>query len=331
MFLSSDEPPKTNLAIREPSHVAFADESQYNIGRYRGLGTVTLRHTDLPKVEAKLRQILSESGISEFKWKKMGGADKRFAAQKLIRYAVQLVNQGTLRVDVLTWDTYDSRHKIQGRDDLANLQRMYHHLLKNVMRERWPSDSTWLLCPDEHTAMPWQEMTDFLLKVNHKINLTPNWLEPQRWISLQQHFRISEMRDCNSKQTPLIQLADLFTGLSVYSRTAYETYEQWLAVNGEQLALFATTQDSGLKKFSRADQDRCPLLKEFDELCKNSKLGVSLAGSRGLRTRYPNNPMNFWWYKPQHEADKAPIKAATRTKQKKVASKKGVVPLTKAR
>ena len=314
MLLSSIEPLKNELELTDPSHVAFADESQYNTGRYRGLGTVSLKHSDLHWVEAELRQLLSESGISEFKWKKMGGADKRFAAQKLLQYTVKQVNRSVLRVDVLTWDTHDSRHNIQGRDDLANLQRMYHHLLKNVMRERWPRNSTWLLCPDEHTAMPWQKMTDFLLKVDHKVSLTPSWLEPQRWVDLQRHFRILEMRDCDSRQTPLIQLADLLTGLAVYSRKEYKTYEKWLSVNDPQMNLLTPAEDLSLE-LSRTHQDRCPLLKEFDDLCKSSKLGVSLSGNQGLRTHNPKKPMNFWWYMPQHEADRAPVRAVSQKKK----------------
>ncbi|MEM7769232.1 MAG: DUF3800 domain-containing protein [Cyanobacteria bacterium P01_A01_bin.37] len=310
MPVSSPEAISPNQVQKSPSHVAFADESKYNIGRYRGLGAVSLRYADFPKVKADLQKLIADSGITEFKWKKMGGADKRFAARKLLQYAVEQVHQGVLRIDVLTWDTHDARHDIRGRDDLANLQRMYHHLLKNVMRERWPSNSTWLLCPDEFASMPWGEVASFLQKVSYKVSTTPNLLEPQRWIDLQQKFHISEIRACDSKQTPLIQLADLLTGLCVYSRTEYEIYEQWLTANEPQMSLFASMQNHELK-LSRAHRDRCPLLKEFSDLCKHYKLGVSLKRQRGLRTPNPKNPMNFWWYIPQHEYDKAPIRAAS--------------------
>jgi len=42
--------------------------------------------------------------------------------------------------------------------------------------------------------------------------------------------------------------------------------------------------------------------------CKKRKLGVSLETKRCFSTPNPNNPINFWYYKPQHKMDKAPIK-----------------------
>jgi hypothetical protein len=288
------------------THIAFADESNYNQGRYRGLGVVSLRYTDLPSVEDEIRRILSESNVSEFKWKALGGAKERFAAEKLLSFTLEKVEAGILRVDVVTWDIEDSRHKIRGRDDLANLQRMYHHLLKNVMRERWPKDSTWLLCPDEHTAMPWADIAEFLKKASHKIHDTPNLFEPQCWVDIHRVFNLADLRPSDSKQTPLIQLADLLTGLCVYSRNEYSIYEQWLELNQDQMSLFAPPLEE--LKLSRTHKDRCPLLRDFYERCQRKLLGVSLKKSRGLKTFNPKNPMNFWWYIPQHEMDKAPMR-----------------------
>ncbi len=61
-------------------------------------------------------------------------------------------------------------------------------------------------------------------------------------------------------------------------------------------------------KLSKSDQERCCVLYEFNNKCKNKKLGVSLKINRGLKTFDAKNPINFWWYEPQHEADKAPRK-----------------------
>jgi len=49
-------------------------------------------------------------------------------------------------------------------------------------------------------------------------------------------------------------------------------------------------------------------LAEFNAACKSKKLGVSLKTHRGLRTLNPESPINFWWYEPQHDADRAPTK-----------------------
>jgi len=46
------------------------------------------------------------------------------------------------------------------------------------------------------------------------------------------------------------------------------------------------------------------LNKEFKPL----SLGVSLETKKKFHTFNPNNPANFWFYTPQLEYDKAPIK-----------------------
>lgn len=52
---------------------------------------------------------------------------------------------------------------------------------------------------------------------------------------------------------------------------------------------------------------RYRLLDWFNKECKNMRLGVSLDSNKCLHTFKPENPINFWFYKPQGEYDKAPI------------------------
>lgn len=60
--------------------------------------------------------------------------------------------------------------------------------------------------------------------------------------------------------------------------------------------------------YTETDQTRCFVLNEFKTLCKSYRLNISLESTRGLQTHDPNNPVNIWLYRPQHEMDKAPIK-----------------------
>ena len=106
------------------THVGFSDESNWNVGRFRSLGLVTAPFEHFEVFETELRQLLDESQVSEFKWKEFGGVKKRFAAEKLVRFAIEKACAKQLRIDVLVWDIQDSRHAIVGRDDVANLQRM---------------------------------------------------------------------------------------------------------------------------------------------------------------------------------------------------------------
>lgn len=119
------------------THVGFSDESNWNTGRFRSLGLVTAPLEYLDGLARELRHLLEESDMAEFKWKKLDGAKERFTAQKMCKFTVDKACAMQLRVDVLVWDIQDSRHSVHGRDDIANLQRMYYHLFRNVLRARW--------------------------------------------------------------------------------------------------------------------------------------------------------------------------------------------------
>lgn len=169
-----------------------------------------------PGLERELIGLLRASGISEFKWADLAGAKERFAAQKMCSFAVDRAAAGDLRVDVLIWDIEDRRHRIRGRDDVANLQRMYYHLFRNVLRTRWPMDAVWRLHPDEHTAMNWETVHDCLeavaLRADPRPQLTTGGAFRTR---LRREFRIEEIQPARSGTAPLLQLADLFSGLGV--------------------------------------------------------------------------------------------------------------------
>lgn len=109
---------------RSPSHCGFSDESHHTHGRYRGVGMVSLAEADHASLDAELANILTGCDLKEFKWKDLSSARHRFAALKMIEWTFPKLVQHTIRIDVLLWDTEDSRHKIRGRDDVANLSRM---------------------------------------------------------------------------------------------------------------------------------------------------------------------------------------------------------------
>lgn len=123
---------------------------------------------------------------------------------------------------------------------------------------------------------------------------------------LRQEFGIEEIRPVSSEQHPLLQLADLFAGLAVFSRNNFDDYQKWLQATSPQAFLFHEADASS--DSSRSSRERFPVLKEFDHACKQRRLGVSLKTKRGLWTPDPQNPINFWIYEAQHPEDKAPQK-----------------------
>jgi hypothetical protein len=276
------------------THVGFADESYWNIGRYRSLGLVTASLELVDRLQGDLKRLLDESGVAEFKWKNLDGAKERFAAIKMCKFAIENALARKLRVDVLIWDIQDSRHNVPGRDDIANLQRMYYHLFRNVLRARWPNDAVWRLHPDEHTALDWETMREYL----EKASVTSVTVERERSlftggefrIRLRREFGIEEIRPIPSDQHPLLQLADLFAGLAAFSHERFDEYQKWLHTVSPQPPLI--NEAKACVDPSRASQERFQVLKKFDETCKERKLGVSLKTKKGLWTPDPQRPIN---------------------------------------
>lgn len=294
------------MMAMQVTHVGFSDESNWNVGRFRSISLVTTSLVHLNELEERLKALLSESGVSEFKWTKLRGARERFAAQKMCNFAIEKACARQLRVDVLIWDIQDSRHNIVGRDDIANLQRMYYHLFRNVLRLRWPNDVVWRLYPDEHTAMDWQKVEDFLEIASARAEIESSLSEPGHFrIRLKSDFGIEEIAPARSAEHPLLQLADLFAGMAVFSREKFNAYQTWSEIQSPQSRSWEDGSDSNP---SGRDKERFEVLKAFDEACKKRKLGVSLKKRRGLWTPKPENPLNFWMYEPQHPEDKAPVR-----------------------
>lgn len=282
------------------THVAFADETNFNRGSFPGIGLISLPLSVLLQVNSDLRQILLGCQIDEFKWEKLHSAKRRFAAIQLIDYALEQTKEGRLRIDVLTWDLMDGRHRVPKPDRIANLQRMYFHLFRNVLRLRWPDEARWVLYPDEQTAITWPDVHHYLVAnstaVTQDLEAQPFTLDS---LMIRKEFRILAISPCESKAEPLVQLADLFVGMGSYSRARFDKYKLWQAEqSGQELSQIGT--------LSHRDKERWQVINHLYRQCKANRLGVGLSRQPGLRTRNPRLPINFWWYVPQHEKDKAP-------------------------
>lgn len=288
----------------EHSHVACCDESYVLRGRFRGVAAVSTRVQDYCALRRRLRTILNAHRVRELKWNKLNGKSRLDAAADASRLVLEEASGGTLRLDVLVWDTHDSRHGVAGRDDLANLHRMYHHLLFSVMGQRWPEDSRWLLVPDASTCLRPGDIHHFLSLKELTVVTRDTWLFEEgpsaMWRRL---YRVTNVSPESSSDNELVQVADIAAGMAVFARESYGDYEHWCASYEPQQRLWHAGPPIRLSNTGRY---RFPLMYEFNRLCKEHKMRVSLRTQRGFRTMDPRRPVNFWWYEPQHGLDKAP-------------------------
>lgn len=250
------------------SHAAYTDETRYNTGRYRGVGMVSARAADAPALGAGVRALLDASGVGECKWEKVRSARGRFAAGKVLDWAMAEALAGGLRVDVLTWDTEEGSRAGTGTPHVMKLRRMYARLVGAILPRRWPGATGFRVVPDEQGAVGWERLVAGLPHV-------------------------AEVAPGRSDLEPLIQVADLFAGLGVFSRSGYDTYERWLCLPPAERA--ADPETALGWALSASDRGRCQVLDDFFTRCKLLGLGVSLRTNRGLRTYDASRPLCFWW------------------------------------
>jgi hypothetical protein len=289
------------------SHAAFADESYYCKYRFRSIAVISLEYSNRDDISLEFRSILNESGINEFKWNKLRQARDRFAAIKLVDETIKLALEKLLRVDVLIWDTYDNRHRIKGRDDIANIERMYYHLFKNILLKRWPVRSTWVLFPDENSALNWPVLQGFLDEAGLLLRITWGLFDKKyQGVYLSHEYKIIKVDEISSKRETICQVADLFAGLGAYSHSIYHKYFRWFNWQAGQFSL--EVDDNQNYHFSNSECERFLIMKYLDDSCKRYKLHVGLKTTKGFKTYNPRFPINFWIYESQNEADKAPTK-----------------------
>ena len=284
-------------------YYAFTDESNFTQGRFRSIAAFTLPGNSCNHIEAKLRAILASSDVIEFKWEKLRTAKDRFCAEKIINLVIDKLMNCDLRVDVLIWDIQDSRHAVFKRDDVANFERMFYHLLRNALKRR-EYGARWRVFPDQNAAIDWGTVHDCLASAGQRRDLIENTLFGD-FVS-DPHFHIAAFEEADSKLFPQCQVADLFAGMGAFSRSNYDGFVQWRNEHRKGPTLF----EEGGGDFSKSEYMRYEIIDNFSSSCKKRKFGVSIDSNRCLSTFNPNNPINFWHYQPQHDLDKAPTKGS---------------------
>jgi hypothetical protein len=291
------------------SHVAFSDESCYNIGRFRSIALLTCSVDKHQEISEAYSQEILNSTVKEVKWENVRQARDRFAALAFLNLTIKYTIAQQIRIDVLIWDTKDSRHAVRGRDDIANLQRMYYHIFKNVFLNRWPTGASWDLYPDEQSAIDWIAVADYLEMKSVSVKALPMTLlnqgEPFR-LRMERDFGVKSIQQVTSHTQPLCQVADLFAGIAAFSYDQFPKYKNWNDRTTRQASFeFEATPET---MFSNSERERFAILQCFINSCQNRKMGIGLESSKGLKTFKPTNSINFWLYTPQADYDKAPIR-----------------------
>jgi hypothetical protein len=286
------------------THGAFSDES--SLGNFESIGMITLPIENLEAFELAFVSICSNHGFNnprDIKWHELRSADLRLCILEVMDLVFKCVIGNGLRIDVIIWDTGDSRHNVFGRDDAKNFAIMYYNLLKNVIMKRWPDGAIWEIYPDRNNTMHWDKLVEILNNKGIILSISKS-NQGKVKINLRNNFEL-KIIPSTPTLSPLIQLADLFAGMGIYSRECFKKFEEWELLLKGQSRLIPLPEE---RQLSRRDKERCFIINSFKTICDKNKLGVSFKSTKGLQTHNPTKPINFWFYIPQHKNDKAPTK-----------------------
>ena len=282
-------------------YIVFTDESSITNSRYPSISAFSMPYNSYDYIYASYKQIMQNYEITEFKWSKLKSVNYYECAKEIIDMFFNNCFEYHLRVDVITWDTYDSRHKIKRRDDTSNFERMFYHLLKASMSKR-EAGSIFHIRPDERGEIDWVTIKECLTNIGRRSSEQSLFREYYS----ESTFKVDSFTEKDSTKEILIQIADLFSGMASYSKLYFNEYQEWKKQSFEQKQLFLF--ETPIVRLTNKKIYCSRLLDYFNKECKLNKMGVSLEKAKCLRSYKPFSPINFWPYQPQGDYDKAPTK-----------------------
>lgn len=287
----------------------YGDESADEQLRFRSFSVLSGPQDQLADLRAKAEAV--SEGWAEAKFTQVTGHSRNCrVARAFVDVTVCAASVGSVRMDVIIWDTHDRRHAVHGRDDTANFGRMAYHLMQQIARRHAQSD--WAFYPDAGGSVNWIEVMEYL---NNTRLSGPGRTrqQGQALFHVETPFiSLTRFSPVDSKSERLVQVADLFAGLACLSRHEepacghYHAGEWQQAASGAVMCLpFDDVERLALTNRKRAQYE---LVCHTYDACRSCKLGVSLRSTGYLRTPDWRNPVNFWHYEPQHEDDQAPTR-----------------------
>mgnify|MGYP001568944883 CR=1 FL=1 len=271
---------------KDYAHVAYSDEAYYHGGEYSSICMVSMKYNIAIALEESMKKILKDSGLKELKWSKLGSARERFCALKLIDLIYPLIKQKSIRIDTLIWNNYERKDQRAENNNII-LSKMYYHLFKNVLTRRWPSDVEWIIFPDEQGVIDWEELKKILDNVSSKIFIKKKE-DGGHIFEIKRDFNLPEIEQVDSKEAPLCQIADFFSGLAAFFHLECSTCN---------LSIEQQTLNKKEFNFSNKQKERMEVLRYIKDKFSGSSFEITFDPIKGMYTKNPNGQINFWQFK----------------------------------
>lgn len=270
----------------------YSDASGWNEADCASIGLISCVPQAFGDARASLQDVIESN--SEIKWTSVHGVDKASTALSTLKCISDIARRGYLRVDVIIWNEESRRMGYEGHDEYGVLKDMYSQLLSTVLAYRWPSTESWTHFADQHSGVDWTGIDAETRRRGIRKQMKLDKVSPPRRL----WDRLTPIQEVDSSAYRMVQVADLFAGLARFSYVVGKRLNP--ALPG-----FRPPENEGWRKPSGGDGYKLRVLEGFLSECSNRMLGVSYEPpTRGLVTRDPTQPVNFWHYEPQHPADK---------------------------
>lgn len=299
---------RLNVLMAESKHYIFSDESGWDSdNRFGSLAKISGSFEHTLELHNELKRILEYHEKDEVKFKEIKNHKNKTLACEFLHKSFEFINASKIKIHVIVWDKHDSRHSVQNRCDIENLKRMYYHNMKSLLKS-WSIDTNWHFYPDEFTAIDWRK--DIVHYIENTRLLDRNDIQQKLFEVFEgvTFPTVTNTKELDSKNYPIIQLADLYAGLVRTSRSESDSFNKWCYIKEttNQPSLF---QDENITvEVSNSLRPKFEVMYDFRAMAKQYKLGVNFSESKYFKTFNNKKNITIWHYEPQNELDKAPTK-----------------------
>ncbi|MCY3934722.1 MAG: hypothetical protein OXF22_09595 [Anaerolineaceae bacterium] len=237
----------------DTTHIGFVDEAYWNERRhrFRSVACVSAKAQDYDEIERRLCNARCEAGakISEIKWMELTDEERRRDAESVLKAVIEMVAERKVKVDILVWGSSQN-----GVSREKSLQNRYLSMIQTIALRTWHESAR---VSDVFWSYKIHAPSDDILQ-----QVKEEW--DQRSIVMEQVPSLDIGR-AKSALNYMVQVADLFAGMSAYSCEYAREFQNWL--DAGQPDEFATRAASWRNRF--------PFISKFVDHCQITALDLS--------------------------------------------------------
>lgn len=238
----------------DTTHIGFADEAYWNERRHRFRSVVclTAKAQDYDQIEKELCYARCDAGakIAEIKWVELTDDERKRDAISVLGAVVKLIADRKLSVDILVWHALGAHSS-----DAAKLREGYSSILQSSVSRSLQ-----------------EPLGDSMIFYSFRVHAPDDRILADVRGDLLQHFMNTAgvesvaIERAKTALNYMVQVADLFAGMSAYSCAYADDYEAWLKIGHRSLP-------GGM---APSWKNRFPVIADFLAACENAGLNITL-------------------------------------------------------